>query len=90
MVTTYEELAMSVSDWLADRIAFELEWRWICYMHEGMWGVPCGPTLSMVNPPVLRGIKSLFNQESDSWVSQPVNTTEARSLTREMLEALAP
>jgi len=28
--------------------------------HQAIWGVACGPALSMVNPPNLRGIKSLL------------------------------
>ena len=27
--------------------------------HEAWWGVPCGPTLSMVHPPQLRGLKDI-------------------------------
>lgn len=27
-----------------------------CLSHEIFWGVPCGPTLSMVHPPRLVGI----------------------------------
>lgn len=33
-----------------------LHWEEPMIFHELWWGVPCGPTLSMVNPPVLRGI----------------------------------
>lgn len=28
-------------------------------MHESMWGVPCGPTLTMVYPTVMKGIRSI-------------------------------
>lgn len=31
--------------------------------HEAMWGVPCGPTLTMVNPPQFRGLKYLTSTE---------------------------
>lgn len=38
----------------------DLDRRWrlarYCVTHELLWGVPCGPTLTMVRPTQLRGI----------------------------------
>lgn len=39
--------------------------------HQMIWGVPCGPTLSMVNPPMLQGISTRSRVERVPVVSRP-------------------
>lgn len=44
--------------YIIDYLEREVDWDLVGEMvaHEIIWGVPIGPTLSMVHPPKLRGI----------------------------------
>lgn len=52
---------LTVEEWLARemrQMIYELMVMEIAYeTHQILWGVPCGPTLSMVYPPMPRGIQ---------------------------------
>lgn len=50
-----------IKDWTKDLIYKYLEDDFLQTMyiwHEAMWGVPIGPTLTMVHPIVMRGIQT--------------------------------
>lgn len=46
----WAELKAALADAMWQACAIEMD------AHQMIWGVPCGPTLSMAHPPVLRGI----------------------------------
>lgn len=56
-----EDDGLTVEEWLGremGKMFEELMTLEIAYeTHQAWWGVPCGPTLSMVNRPQLRGIQ---------------------------------
>lgn len=56
-----EDDGLTLEEWLAREMRemiYELMVMEIAYeTHQVLWGVPCGPTLSMVNRPQLRGIQ---------------------------------
>lgn len=55
-----DEPEKTMSDWIweaIDRIVHKEEMDFAYDMHEGMWGVPCGPTLTMVYPTKMIGIQ---------------------------------
>lgn len=52
----------ALADELVRRAVFEMEMNWAMAMHEGFYGVPCGPTLSMVHPRELRGLAALLGE----------------------------
>lgn len=48
-----------IPEWLSEAIEkmhHEEYMNFAHLWHQGMWGVPCGPTLTMVNPTVMKGI----------------------------------
>lgn len=60
-----EDDGLTLEEWLYQemkRMLQELMIIEISYdTHQAIWGVPCGPTLSMVYPPHPRGLLSRFD-----------------------------
>jgi hypothetical protein len=53
------DIHKTIQDWIFEEIhkmLFEEMMNFAYDMHEVMWGVPCGPTLTMVHPTEMRGI----------------------------------
>lgn len=50
----------TVKWYINSRLTYMIDQESISLCHEAIWGVPCGPTLSMVNPPLLQGIKNFY------------------------------
>jgi hypothetical protein len=52
---------LTIEEWLGREMGKMLEELMVMEIayetHQEIWGVPCGPTLSMVNPPQLLGIQ---------------------------------
>lgn len=40
-----------IKSWIRKEMLFMMQWELDMVYHEQYWGVPCGPTLTMVNPP---------------------------------------
>jgi hypothetical protein len=56
------DIHKTIQDWIFEEIhkmLFEEMMNFAYDMHEGMWGVPCGPTLTMVHPTEIRGITAM-------------------------------
>lgn len=56
------DIHKTIQDWIIEEISkmmFEEHMNVAYDMHEAMWGVPCGPTLTMVYPTEMKGIMAM-------------------------------
>ena len=50
----------TLEEWIYRQMNYMYEQEYISEGHISIWGVPCGPTLTMVYPVELKGISQIF------------------------------